>query len=215
MRAELRLHPAMEFGPDARPVFDHIIAMTPATPDVSYKAVTVGGVPGWWCSPPNTIEGAAILYLHGGAYVLGSASAYRNFAGQIAVRAKAATFIPDYRVAPEHQFPGAVDDALAAFRGLSGAGYSSLALAGDSAGGGLALSLLSIATARSKDGSVLRPAAAAVMSPWIDLSLTGDSIKARADADPLLTRDALRRPRNSISANSICTILRHHRFMAT
>jgi acetyl esterase/lipase len=181
----------MEFGPDARPVFDHIIAMTPATPDVSYKAVTVGGVPGWWCSPPNTIEGAAILYLHGGAYVLGSASAYRNFAGQIAVRAKAATFIPDYRVAPEHQFPGAVDDALAAFRGLSGAGYSSLALAGDSAGGGLALSLLSIATARSKDGSVLR--LAAVMSPWIDLALTGDSIKARADADPLLTRDALQK----------------------
>lgn len=92
MRAELRLHPAMEFGPDARPVFDHIIAMTPATPDVIYKAAMVGGVSGWWCSPPTILEGAAILYLHGGAYVLGSASAYRNFAGQIAVRAKAATF---------------------------------------------------------------------------------------------------------------------------
>jgi len=167
--------------------------MTLAILDVSYEAATVGGVSGWWCSPPNTIEGAAILYLHGGAYVLGSASAYRNFAAQIAVRAKAVTFIPDYKLAPEHQFPGAVDDALAAYRGLSGAGYSSLALAGDSAGGGVALSLLSIATAISKDGSVLRPTVAAVMSPWTDLALAGDSIKARADADPLLTRDALQK----------------------
>ena len=191
MRAELRLHPSFEFGPDARPVYDELIAKTPAALGVTYDAATVGGVTGWWCRTSDAVYGAAILYLHGGAYILGSAAAYRNFAGQIAVRAKAVTFIPDYRLAPEYQFPGAVDDVLAAYRGLSGAGYSSLALAGDSAGGGLALSLLSIANALSKDGSVLRPAAAAVMSPWIDLALTGDSIEARADADPLLTRDAL------------------------
>jgi monoterpene epsilon-lactone hydrolase len=93
MRAELRLHPALELGPEARPVFDELIARTPAAQNVSYEAATVGGVPGWWCRPSNAIEGAAILYLHGGAYILGSAAAYRDFAGQIAVRAKVAAFI--------------------------------------------------------------------------------------------------------------------------
>jgi epsilon-lactone hydrolase len=191
MRAELRLHPALEFGPEARPVFDELIARTPAALNVSYEAATVGGVPGWWCRPSNAIEGAAILYLHGGAYILGSAAAYRRFAGQIAARAKAAAFIADYRLAPEHRFPGAVDDAIAAYQGLSAEGHSRLALVGDSAGGGLALSLLLLTTAASKTGSVLQPAAAAVMSPWTDLALTGDSIATRSSADPLITRDAL------------------------
>ena len=192
MRAELHLHPAFEFGPEARPAYDELIARTIAAQNVTYEAGTVGGVPGWWCRPWDAVEGAAILYLHGGAYILGSASAYRNFASQIAARAKAVTFIPDYKLAPEQRYPGAVDDAFAVYRGLS-AGYSSLALAGDSAGGGLALSLLSLATAASRDGSVHRPSAAAVMSPWTDLALTGDSIEARANADPILTRDALRK----------------------
>jgi acetyl esterase/lipase len=127
MRAELRLHPSFEFGPEARPVYDELIAKTPAAQGVTYDAATVGGVTGWWCRPSDAVDGAAILYLHGGAYILGSAAAYRNFAGQIAARAKAVTFIPDYKLAPEHQFPGAVDDALAAYRGLSAVGYSSLA----------------------------------------------------------------------------------------
>jgi hypothetical protein len=121
MRAELRLHPALDFGPEARSVFDEIIARTPAAQNVSYEAAMVGGVPGWWCRPANAIEGAAVLYLHGGAYILGSAIAYRNFAGQIAARAKAAAFIADYRLAPEHRFPGAVEDAIAAYRGRESA----------------------------------------------------------------------------------------------
>ena len=191
MRAELRLLPALEFGPEARPVYDEIIARTPAAQNVSFEAATVGGVSGWWCRPSNVIEGTAILYLHGGAYILGSAAAYRNFVGQIAARAKAAAFIADYRLAPEHRFPNAVEDAFAAYRGLSAEGYSRLALVGDSAGGGLTLSLLSLATAASNAGSILQPAAAAVMSPWTDLALTGDSIATRSSADPLLTRDAL------------------------
>jgi monoterpene epsilon-lactone hydrolase len=191
MRAELRLHPALKLAPEARPVFDELIARTPAAQNVSYEVATVGGVPGWWCRPSNAIEGAAILYLHGGAYILGSAAAYRDFVGQIAARARAAAFIADYRLAPEHRFPGAVDDAIAAYHGLSEDGYSRLALVGDSAGGGLALSLLLLATAASKTGSVPQPAAAAVMSPWTDLTLTGDSIATRSSADPLITRDAL------------------------
>jgi epsilon-lactone hydrolase len=193
MRAELRRHPAMEFGPAARPMFDDLMARTPPAKNVHYEAATVGGVSGWWCRPADAVDGSAILYLHGGAYILGSAAAYRNFVGQIAATAKATAFIADYRLAPEHRFPDAVDDAIAAYRGLSAARYSRLALVGDSAGGGLTLSLLLFATAASKDGTVLRPSAVAVMSPWADLALTGDSIETRANADPLLTRDALQK----------------------
>ncbi len=191
MRAELRLHPALEFAPGARPAFDALMAQTLAAKDVVYEAAAVGGVAGWWCRPDDAIEGAAILYLHGGAYVLGSAAAYCNFAGQIAARGRAAVFIVDYRLAPEYPFPCALDDAVAVYQGLSSSGVSRLALVGDSAGGGLTLTLLSLATAASKNGSVLRPAGAAVMSPWTDLKLSDDSIEARANADPLLTREAL------------------------
>src|SRR5438445_6405415 len=93
MRAELLLHPALEFGPEARLFYDQLIAKAPPADNVTYDAATVGGVPGWWCRSPAAIEGAAILYLHGGAYILGSAAAYRNFVGQIASRAKAVTSI--------------------------------------------------------------------------------------------------------------------------
>ena len=84
-----------------------------------------------------------------------------------------------------------MNDATAVYRGLAANGFSRLALAGDSAGGGLALSLLLLATKESKNGSIPKPVAVAVMSPWTDLTLSGDSIEARADADPLLTREAL------------------------
>lgn len=75
MRAQLRLQPALEFRPEARPVYDQLIAATPKAMNVGYEAATVGGVPGWWSRPPDAVERAAILYLHGGAYVLGSAAA--------------------------------------------------------------------------------------------------------------------------------------------
>lgn len=191
MRAELRLYPALQFRPEAHPFFDALMAATPAAKGVVYEAATLGGIAGWWCWPEDAVDGAAILYLHGGAYVLGSATAYRNFAGQISERAKASTFIADYRLAPEDRFPSAVDDGFAVYRDLSRSGFSRLALAGDSAGGGLALVLLSIATAALRAGSVLRPAAAAVISPWTDLAVTGDSIEGQSNADPLLTREAL------------------------
>ena len=151
----------------------------------------MGGVAGWWCKPERAREDCAIIYFHGGAYVLGSAAAYRNFAGQIAKRAGAAIFIVDYHRAPERTFPAPVNDAEAAYRSLSASGFSKLAIAGDSAGGGLALALLLLVTAASKDGSAPQPACAAVMSPWTDLALTGKSMETRAKADPMLTRDAL------------------------
>jgi acetyl esterase/lipase len=191
MRAVLSTHPAIELGSEARPGFDALLAKTPAAKGVRYEAATVGGVMGLWCRPADELEGAAILYLHGGAYVLGSAAAYRNFAGQISARAGAATFVADYGLAPEQPFPRAFEDAQAVYRSLSASRFSRLALAGDSAGGGLALALFSAGTAASQDDAILRPVAAAVMSPWADLALAGESMNARANWDPLLTRNAL------------------------
>jgi acetyl esterase/lipase len=102
-----------------------------------------------------------------------------------------AAFVPEYGLAPEHPFPAAVDEAQACYRGLVEKGFGKIAPAGDSAGGGLALVLLSLLVAKARDGSALRPVGAAVMSPWTDLALSGASMETRDNADPLLTKDSL------------------------
>ena len=173
-------------GPDARAPFDDVMEQTPDAPRVTYETSNLRGVTGIWCTPAGAQPNAAILYLHSGAYVLGSAHAYRHFAGQIAARSKAAVFIAEYRLAPEHPFPAALDDARAAYRGLIESGVGTIAVVGDSAGGGLTLALLSLVASES-----VPPVAAVVMSPWADLALTGGSLEDRADEDPLLTKDML------------------------
>jgi len=173
-------------GTDARAPFDEAMEHTPDVPGVRYETSSLSGVTGIWCTPDGAHRTAAILYLHGGAYVLGSAHAYRHFAGQIAARSKAAVFIAQYRLAPEYPFPAALDDAKAAYRGLVEMGVRTIAIVGDSAGGGLALALLSVVASES-----VTPVAAVVMSPWTDLALTGDSLEDRADDDPLLTKEML------------------------
>lgn len=193
MRAMIAVQPSPSFGPGGRPAFDELMAGTPAADCVRYEAASVGGVPGWWCRPTDADAATAILYLHGGAYLLGSAEAYRNFVSQIARRASAAAFIPDYALAPERPYPSAVDDAVAVYRGLASQGYLRIAVAGDSAGGGLALVAMALTMAASRDGSIPVPRAAAVMSPWTDLAVTGESSKKRAPHDPLLDRETLLR----------------------
>jgi acetyl esterase/lipase len=181
--------------PSARGPFDEVMEHTPAAPEVVYEDAVVGGVAGIRCVPRNARPVAAILYLHGGAYVLGSARAYRNFAGQFAARTHTTAFIAEYRLAPEHVFPAAVDDALAAYRGLVDAGAQRIVIVGDSAGGGLALVTLALARADASAGQGLAPAGALVMSPWTDLALTGASLRDRADEDPLLTTEMLAKAR--------------------
>ena len=193
-RAAMRasLPPAkLNFEVASRAIFDAIMEHTPDAPDVSYEQSTVGGVPGWWCRPAQARPGAVLLYLHGGAFVLGSAWAVRHLAGQLASRAGVAAFVPEYRLAPEQPFPAAVDDALSVYRGLVELEYSSIALAGDSAGGGLALVTLSQATCDAERGEGLRPVGAVVLSPWTDLCLTGESLRTRADADLLVSAQTL------------------------
>src|ERR1700723_3279539 len=141
----------------------------------------MGGIPGWWCEPLGALPGAAILHLHGGWFNLGSASAYRHLVGHIARSAGAVAFVPDYRLAPEHPFPAALRDLEACYRGLLDQGITKIALTGDSAGGNLALVLLSIATAQAFRDAVA-PVGAAVFSPITDLALTSESLDTRADA---------------------------------
>ncbi|HEX2914692.1 MAG TPA: alpha/beta hydrolase [Chloroflexia bacterium] len=182
----------IEFEPTTRSFFDEMMQHTPKAPGVTYVQAQVGGVAGWWCSPQNAAPERAILYFHGGAYNIGSARAFCNFAGQIATAAGVDLFVPDYRLAPENPFPAAVQDALAVYQGLVESGYKQIALAGDSAGGGLALvtlaQILSKAASRQSERLVR---CAVVLSPWTDLSLSGASITEHAQADPLLKRESL------------------------
>ncbi|MEI9422087.1 alpha/beta hydrolase [Mesorhizobium sp. Cs1299R1N1] len=190
MRQAASAHKGEKLGPEARPMFDAMFAATPAAGDVRVEAATVGGIAGFWLRLPAARPGARILYIHGGGYVLGSAEALTHFAVQIAARVGADTFVPDYRLAPEHPFPAAIDDAVAAYRGLAAEGAERIVVVGDSAGGGLTLSLLSTIAADKTKGMV-QPVGAAVMSPWTDLTLTGDSFETRAEADPIFTRGVL------------------------
>ncbi|MGH6617850.1 alpha/beta hydrolase [Sphingomonas sp.] len=195
MRAMIALQPKADLGPDGRTAFDDLMGRTPAADTVTYEAAEMGGVSGWWCRTPGATPGAAILYLHGGAYVVGSAQAYRNFVGQVVLRAKVDAFVADYSLAPERPFPAAVDDSEAVYRGLVAAGISKVAIVGDSAGGGLALVTATRMTAAARGGLTPKPVAAVAMSPWTDLALTGDSVTTRAGHDPLLTHGALEQVR--------------------
>jgi acetyl esterase/lipase len=196
MRTMIALQPTLDLGPDGRVAFDALIERTPAAAGVVYEAATIGGVPGWWCRPTEAIADTAILYLHGGAYVVGSAHAYRHFVSQIAVRAGVPAFVADYGLAPERPCPAATDDVDAAYRGLAAAGFSKIVIVGDSAGGGLALAAAARMGQAAPDGKVAHPVAVVVMSPWTDLALTGDSLVTRAKRDPLLTREALENARH-------------------
>jgi len=174
-------------GVSARGPFNGIMEHVAAPDGVTFEADTVGGISGWWARPARIRKGAAILHLHGGWFNWGTAQAFRHLVGHIALSAGMDAFIPDYRLAPEHPFPAAVRDAEACYRGLIQSGIKKIVLTGDSAGGTLALVLLSIATKQAASGGVV-PVAAVVMSPVTDLALTGESFETRAEADPYFTK---------------------------
>jgi epsilon-lactone hydrolase len=133
-------------GTAARPPFDAMMEHVPLPKDVSFETDTVGGISGWWCRPRQSKSEHVILHLHGGWFNWGSAKAYRNLVGHIAVHTGAVAFIPDYRLAPEHVFPAAVRDVESCYDGLIERGFARIAVVGDSAGGTLALVLSRLAT---------------------------------------------------------------------
>lgn len=175
---------------DLRTTYEAFIAGTPLAGGVELEEVTGDGVRGWWVRPQGRTlpVDSVLLFLHGGAYVLGSAAAYRGLASQIAIRARTAVFVLDYPLAPEHPFPAAHDAALAAGRWLAKSGVKRLAVVGDSAGGGLALSVLASMVHIT---DVPARTAGVVFSPWTDLSLSGASMTDPSVHDALLTRDYL------------------------
>jgi monoterpene epsilon-lactone hydrolase len=191
MRAVVEPNKGKLRGIAARPAFDDIMRRTATPEGVSYREDRVGGISGWWCEPEGVPSDRAILHLHGGWFSAGSAAAFRHLVGHIARGATARAFIPDYRLAPEHPFPDATIDAGACLDGLLESGLRAIAVTGDSAGGNLALSLLS-APSRRLTLTLERIVAAVVLSPVTDLTLGGGSWESRADADPIFLKDQVR-----------------------
>ncbi|MGP7997608.1 MAG: alpha/beta hydrolase [Streptosporangiaceae bacterium] len=158
----------------------------PVPDDVQVTDVTAGGVPAHWLAAPGTDTGRVLLFLHGGGYELGSVHSDGELAARLGRASGTRVLFPEYRLAPEHPFPAAIDDVLAAWRWLrtnQDLGATSIAVAGDSAGGGLTVALL-VAT---RDAGQALPAAAVLMSPTVDLTSSGASMTERAEQDPIST----------------------------
>ncbi len=163
------------------------------TPRPPRKTITVsvdaGGVAADRIAVPESRPDRHVLYLHGGAYRAGAPSNYRHFTWRIAALARATVLAIDYRLAPEHPFPAALDDSIAAYRWLLARGGRSrnILIMGDSAGGGLTLAMV----LKARDDGLPLPAACIAISPWTDLALTGASLRLNARRDPMINADHL------------------------
>jgi monoterpene epsilon-lactone hydrolase len=175
--------------PKARENFEAMFAAFPIAADVTFEPTTIGGVPARWSITPGAPKERVLFYLHGGGYLLGSSLAYRSLFSELARAAGARGLALDYRLAPENPFPAAVDDAVSGYRALLSQGIApgSIAIAGDSAGGGLTVAMLVAA----RYAGLPMPAAAVAISPWVDMEGTGGSMSSKAAADPSLNREGL------------------------
>ncbi|MCG8592623.1 MAG: alpha/beta hydrolase [Proteobacteria bacterium] len=175
---------------EARAGMEAMTATAPIPDGASIESVDAGGVPALAISTPGADPERVVLYLHGGGYVIGSAKTHRSLVARISRDAGVRCVSLDYRLAPEHPFPAAVDDALAAYRHLlaSGVEPSRLVVAGDSAGGGLTLATL----LALRDAGDPLPAAGVCYSPWTDLEGTGPSATDPATDDPMVELEPLR-----------------------
>jgi acetyl esterase/lipase len=165
---------------------DWDMAFGGTTAAVTCERVSAGGVESEWISPADTPLDKAILYLHGGGFRLGSVTSHRDLIAQIALASGCRVLAINYRLAPEHRFPAALDDALAAYGWMLDRGLKpdNIAFAGDSAGGNLVLA----AMLALRDRALPLPVSAVLMSPWTDLAATGASYVTRAEADPIHQR---------------------------
>jgi len=161
----------------------------PEPPDVAWAAVDAGGVPAEWNTPDDSADGRTIVYYHGGGYGIGSVKSHRGLCSNLARAARARVLSVDYRLAPEHPHPAAVDDAVAAYRWAiaNGADPAKTAVGGDSAGGGLTVATL-IAL---RDAGDPLPAAGLCLSPWVDMTCSNARIQEVAPRDPMLSPPVL------------------------
>lgn len=164
--------------------------LPPAPADVAIREHNIRGTDAYWFEPRNARPHKVILYLHGGGYIFCSArDTHRDLIVRLAKAAECKVLAIDYRLAPEHPFPAALDDAVSAYRWLAEIGYAprNIAVAGDSAGGGLSFSLM----LRLRELGIELPAALVAISPWTDLAITGASIVENARRDPLIPAEGL------------------------
>ncbi len=192
IRAHLATLPPMrdQSVEEARQMYDKAQYVFALPEGVEVEKDEIGGVPVEVVTPAEHGAGA-FLYFHGGGYAIGSPASHRHLVGALAVASRTRAFAPDYRRAPEHPFPAAVDDALAAYRGLLDTGIAprSIVLGGDSAGGGLTVAaLLAI-----RDSGLALPAAGVCISPWTDLANESESYRTHADRDPLVFQEDIDR----------------------
>ena len=173
----------------SRERFEKTAVFLGGAPDAKVEKVDAGGVPSEWVMAPGYDTGRAILYLHGGGYAIGSLNTHRRLAYDISAASAAKVLLIDYRLAPEHPFPAAVDDAASAWRWLLQQGFAPnrLAIAGDSAGGGLTIATL----VNLRDKKLGLPACAVAISPWVDLEGVGNSMTTRSAQDPMVQKDGL------------------------
>lgn len=173
-----------------RAAFSELMAQVPVAPDVQQNPVEIGGVAGVEVTIQGDEAENVILYFHGGVYVIGSAAFSVPLVGDLVRRTGAKAITLEYRLAPEHPYPAAVEDARAAYEGLlaQGIGPGQIALAGESAGGGLAVATL----LALREAGVALPSCAYLMSPYADLTLSGETLTEKREVDPLLTPDGLR-----------------------
>jgi epsilon-lactone hydrolase len=195
LKAVLQLLAQYSADPDdtieeGRAKMEALAAHAPLALDIDCRRIDIAGIPAEWVQVTGTWREGAILYLHGGSYIFGSISTHRELASRLSRAAAAPVLVLGYRLAPEHPFPAAVKDTVAAYRYLVAQRFdpARLVIAGDSAGGGLALATL----VALRDAGVQQPAAAVCLCPWTDLANSGRSMITRASVDPMLVPDRLR-----------------------
>jgi acetyl esterase/lipase len=187
---EMLRNAPLDIGGDAieeRANFEKMLSAQPLADDVSAIAGELGGVPVLNIETVDANHDAVMLWFHGGWYVIGSPRTSAGLSSDLARRVGAKIISVDYRLAPEHPYPAALQDATAAYRGLldSGVDPRSIAIVGESAGGGLAVALL----ASLAENGLAQPAAAFLLSPWTDLTLSGETMTSMVGIDPVFTRE--------------------------
>ncbi|TFG15195.1 MAG: alpha/beta hydrolase [Promethearchaeota archaeon] len=174
----------------SREALEDLAKLVKVPKDVKIQKVDIDGMPAEWISAPGTEEDKVVLYLHGGGYISGSINSHRELVSSISRVSKARILIIDYRLAPEHPFPAAVEDSTKAFKWLienQQINPRNIIIAGDSAGGGLTFATL----LNLRDNGMILPVAAIGLSPWTDLGITGETYKTKIKEDPMVSLDGI------------------------
>ena len=180
---------------ERRQRLDEVGSIWPIADDVTVEGVDLGGIPGEWSSVPGSEASQVLLFFHGGGYCSGSIVSHRRMVTEAGRKAGRRTLAVGYRLAPEHPFPAALEDAVKAWRFLreQGISHRDIAVGGDSAGGGLTLALLM----HLRDAGMELPACGWLVSPWTDLTLSGTTLATKEAVDPLIHEGYLRELREA------------------